>query len=464
MKKISILLAMGLLLGILPGCGTANQTPAIPTPDDSTTPTPNPENTTPEQTTPEATTPEETTPAPTTPAEPKSFHLEIGEPVVVTQGVVSDDAWGHNQFPSLSYTLDGNLLATWCYSNDTIDDYVDVYRSKVSTDGGKTWSSDASLCSISNKFKMSNGKYFAGFERANAHATTWQKAYEPATTWGSNNGYKLFFVEDLPKNEDTTVWGYEYDAETDTKEKFECTINWPHAPLTEFPGGKIYPMTQMFALSQDSIVIVDGVMYLAMYFYGFNSHSPTREYAVNGHNKYYSTYIFSSEDNGRTWNFLSQLTTLGSSLKFSEGLCEPCLNVMPDGSFLVLMRSGGDSKPCYWSRSTNNCKSWSVIKKFDDIGVLPQMVTLDCGVSIATYGRPYMRIRATSDPTGKKWQSAQTFDLASGENNSSCYYTDLLALDDTHALWIYSDFKYPNADGVPVKSIITRVITVVFDE
>ena len=136
---------------------------------------------------------------------------------------------------------------------------------------------------------------------------------------------------------------------------------------------------------------------------------------------------------------------------------------MPDGSIMILMRSGGDNKPSYWARSTNKCKSWSVIKKFDDIGVLPQMVTLDCGVSIATYGRPYMRIRATNDPTGRTWQDAQTFDLYSGQNQTSCYYTDLLALDDTHALWIYSDFQYPNADGVPVKSIIVRVITVVFD-
>ena len=464
MKKISILLAMGLVLGLLPGCNTGNA-PKVTAPENTT-----PQTTTPEETTPEATTPEETTPAPTTPAEPKSFHLEIGDPVVVTQGAVGDNAWGHYQFPGLAYTLDGNIVASWNYSDDTIDDYINTFRKKVSTDGGKTWSDDESLCSTPDKFKMSNGKYFAGFKRANAHVATWQNAYEPAFTWSANGvyvnngGYKIFFAEDLPKNEDTTVWGYEYDAATNTTEEFECTINWPHAPLVEFPEGKIYPMTQMFSLSQDSIITIDGVMYLAMYFYGFNSYAASREYAVGDHSRYYSTYIFTSEDNGRTWNFLSQLTTLGNSLTFSEGLCEPCLNIMPDGSVMILMRSGGDSKPCYWARSTNKCKSWSVIKKFDDIGVLPQMVTLDCGVSIATYGRPYMRIRATSDPTGKTWQPAQTFDMYSGENNSSCYYTDLLALDDTHALWIYSDFKYPNADGVPVKSIIVRVITVVFDE
>ncbi|MBO5931530.1 MAG: exo-alpha-sialidase, partial [Clostridia bacterium] len=421
--------------------------------------------TTPEATTPEATTPEETTPAPATPAEPKAFHLEIGDPVVVTQGAVGDNAWGHYQFPGLAYTLDGNIVATWNYTSDTIDDYVNTVRKKVSTDGGLTWSDDASLNTTPDKFQMPNGKYFAGFRSANAHVSTWQNVYEPGYAWSASDGdYKLFFAEDLPKNEDTTVWGKEYDPETGKTVEFECTVNWPHASMVEYPGGKLYPMTQWFSLNQDNIIIKDGVMYLAMYTYGFNSYSTSREYASGDFCKYYSTYIFTSEDNGRTWNFLSQLSTLGQSIDFSEGLCEPCLNIMPDGSIMILMRSGGNSKPCYWARSTNNCKSWSVIKKFDDIGVLPQMVTLASGISIATYGRPYMRIRATADPTGKTWQPAQTFDMYSGENNSSCYYTDLLALDDTHALWIYSDFKYPNANGVPVKSIIVRVITVAFEE
>ena len=452
MRKISVLLAMGLLLGLLPGCAGGSESPAITTPENTSV-----ETTTPAETT---TTPKITTP--TTPKEePKAFHLEIGDAVVVTQGAVGDDKWGHYQFPGLAYTLDGNIVANWSYSGDTIDDYVGTVRRKVSTDGGLTWSDDASLCYIPDKFQMANGNYFTGFRSANAHEATWQNAYAPAMTWNNGGEYKLFFAENLPKNDDTTVWGKEYDPKTDETTEFECTINWPHAALTEFPEGKIYPMTQMFSLSQDNIVIVDGVMYLAMYFYGFNSYAANQKSAVNDFCRYYSIYVFSSEDNGRTWNFLSQVFPTGITM--TEGVCEPCLNVMPDGSIMMLMRSGGNS-PSYRAISTDKCQTWTSFKKFDDIGVLPQMVTLDCGVSIATYGRPYMRIRATSDPSGKTWQKAQTFDLYSGEDNSSCYYTDLLALDDTHALWIYSDFKYPNAAGVPVKSIIVRVITVVFDE
>ena len=113
MRKISVLLAMGLLLGLLPGCSGGSEAPVV---------------TTPESTTAETTTPEEvTTPAP---EEPKAFHLEIGDPVVVTQGAVGDNAWGHYQFPGLAYTLDGNIVANWSYSGDTIDDYVDTVRKK----------------------------------------------------------------------------------------------------------------------------------------------------------------------------------------------------------------------------------------------------------------------------------------------------------------------------------------------
>ena len=110
MRKISVLLAMGLLLGLLPGCDTGYQ------PSDITIP----ENTTTETTTPEETTTTPTITTPTTPKEePKAFHLEIGDAVVVTQGAVGDNKWGHYQFPGLAYTLDGNIVANWSYSGDT---------------------------------------------------------------------------------------------------------------------------------------------------------------------------------------------------------------------------------------------------------------------------------------------------------------------------------------------------------
>ena len=42
----------------------------------------------------------------------------------------------------------------------------------------------------------------------------------------------------------------------------------------------------------------------------------------------------------------------------------------------------------------------------------------------------------------------------------SCFYTNMLALDENTAILIYSDFKYPDKNGDPVKTILTRRITV----
>ena len=92
---------------------------------------------------------------------------------------------------------------------------------------------------------------------------------------------------------------------------------------------------------------------------------------------------------------------------------------------------------------------------------MPQLVTLDCGVTIASYGRPIMKMRATSDPTGQKWEKAMTIDIT--VSGQSCHYTDLIAVDEYTALFIYSDFQYPNADGEPVKTILVRTVTVVPD-
>jgi LPXTG-motif cell wall-anchored protein len=73
----------------------------------------------------------------------KNFHLEIGEPVVIEQGAVGDQAWGHYQFPNLYRTTRGHIAAGWGYASDTIE-YTShvkegIRTAAVSEDEGKTW-------------------------------------------------------------------------------------------------------------------------------------------------------------------------------------------------------------------------------------------------------------------------------------------------------------------------------------
>jgi hypothetical protein len=201
-------------------------------------------------------------------------------------------------------------------------------------------------------------------------------------------------------------------------------------------------------------------LYLPLYFYGFDSTASSREESITKYSRYYSLYLFRSQDCGRTWDFLSQISLNDRIFtKSMEGPCEAEMSVMPDGSVVILMRTG-NLNPCYMARSTDNCQTWSPLEEFDICGVLPQVITLPCGVTITTYGRPMMRLRATDDPSGLEWGESVEVPLTNGWQ-SSCYYTDLLQLDSHTALWAYSDFQYPNSDGEPVKTILTRTITVV---
>ena len=104
-------------------------------------------------------------------------------------------------------------------------------------------------------------------------------------------------------------------------------------------------------------------------------------------------------------------------------------------------------------------------RRFDGIGVLPQILSLGCGVTIASYGRPTMRFAATDDPSCKIWAPSQRFPLSIVEGTastwSSCYYTELFPLTDNTALFVYSDFFYPNEYGAPAKAVLVRTITVI---
>jgi hypothetical protein len=148
-----------------------------------------------------------------------------------------------------------------------------------------------------------------------------------------------------------------------------------------------------------------------------------------------------------------------------EGFGESKMTLMPDGSIVMLMRTGGN-QPCYLVRSTDGCKTWSEPVKFDEVGVRPFIVTLDCGVSLASYGRDGLFVRATCDPSGLVWEDHIQIPLstppAGANKTQSCYYTYILPLSATSALLVYSDCHYsPSGNAADAgKSIIGRIITI----
>lgn len=405
----------------------------------------------------------------------KKFHLELDDPVVVAlQPSNEERVWGRWQFPALQYTKHGQILASFAYGKDDVS-YSGYNLYMISEDKGKTWHSQkgegADKAPNKNAIqppkytKMSNGKCFAGFVSKGAYKADYIEAYTHIYYDGER---KCFLADDIAEEVDQKVFAREYDPVTGKTETFECNIIWPNMPLTVYNDNVVYPITMIFALSNEAgIHVIDGDLYFLLYWPGLDCEEKDRARLSEKAGPHHA-YIFKSSDCGRTWELYSQLLAdkLPPEIKGDyEGYSEPHMAKMPDGSWIMLIRTGCNRSSLI-AKSFDNCKTWTKPKEFDTIGVLPQLLTLGCGVTLSSYGRPELRVRATSDPSGEKWEDPITIELHGKDMifwNISCFYTQLLPLDDSSALLIYSDFHYPDADGNKVKAILTRRIRVIME-
>ncbi len=382
----------------------------------------------------------------------RKFHLELSEPVVAGQGKC--DVWGPYQFPELMYTRSGSILCSWAMHRDTIE-YTGEAGDALSDDLGLTWRARTPADEPVYDVPMGNGKCFAGFVGRGAHPVDYLGKYTPVC---QRKDIRIYTAEEIPEC-DKSLFCREYDPETGEITTFPAALDWPEMPLSVYPGDRVYPICQLMAISnRNGMISLGGELYFCTYGGSF-----TQEEAYRGFN---SVFVFRSSDCGRSWSLLSRLevdeTTFHPAGHF-EGLDEPMMGGMPDGSVVMLMRSGS-GLPSWIVRSTDHCRTWSRPEQFDEIGVLPFLLTLDCGVTLASYGRHRLYLRATADPSGMHWEDHIELDLTPGPGDRSCYYTDILPLSDTEALLTYTDFHYPSPDGVPMKTVLVRKITVVRDE
>ena len=413
-----------------------------------------------------------------------NFTLNIGDPILITHGDTLDTlGWGPYQFPFLYFTKFGSIICSWSKSNDKITGgtTVEIPSSAVSDDGGLTWRerTESDTLSYESRSLMSNGKYFAGFVGKNAYVVEGlDEKYESLTPNYTYEGKKLFLPSDIdPEDLDLTYQAREYDPNTGTVTTFDCTVNWPTQLISvyytignkDYEDNTIHPPQREFALGNGLCDLAVGdKLYYSVYARGLDPET----LELGKYSEYFSVFIFCSEDNARTWNLVSQVDVTDEVFEESKqytstfgGLSEPTMSLMPDGSIVMLMRTG-DNRPCYLVRSTDGCKTWSDPVKFDEVGVRPFIVTLDCGVTLASYGRDGLFLRATSDSEGLVWQDHIEIPLSdpqsSTDKRQSCYYTYILPLSETSALFVYSDFHYsPTGEAADAgKSMIGRIITI----
>ncbi len=473
MKKLLPVILSAILAALLfVGC---NQT--VTDPADTTDPVETPE-------TPVTTEKEKETKAPETeplvtgPVEPNGdFELVISEPNVVYQSKQDVQGWGKHQFPFIGYTADGLIRISWQYGEDKVGAQNTTYR-RVSMNGGKSWIPGTSIDNVVTRVPMQNGKELTGFlSKGTTYNLSFDK-YTPVFTaekgLGSASFYLLSDLQEDPTMMDAWVFGIqERDPETGATKTVDATIHWPWATVGHYPNGSTYTVSGK--IGQDGkrfLSAADGTLYTCFYTPSLDSSAATLEEAKDCLYQYCSTFVLYSKDFGRNWyvakQFIPTEETMAMSVDYQEhksdyeGFTEPYMIETPSGGFFILMRTGG-TRTLFWSYSEDGM-TWSDPLPFDDFGVLPELLTLDCGVTVASYGRPELRLRATSDPTCQTWQDSVTIPVTSKDPDPyarSCFYTGMIQLDANTAMLVYSDFRYPNKDGLGVRTILTRKIHVV---
>lgn len=379
-----------------------------------------------------------------------SVKLSFGNPVVIASGPSFEEiGWGPYQFPAVQRMPDGRLVCNYHMVDDTTEAYGLERGWAVSEDNGQTWKP------LTSAEEIAAFKPYSGLKLPDG---TYLRVVTPRPVPISDElhaelkkkmGCRKFClgIEEIP---DGIIPKYKwplakFDPATGEDKPYLADVEWPGMTCGLTTGAMINPVP--FATAH---VGPDGVIYQSHYGHGRNPENL-------GFTSYYACYFFTSTDGGASYQLKSWIHYLPDTNEFkdafvTEGFCEPDFCFMPDGSIIMLMRTGSFT-PSYITRSTDMGATWSKPVKFDKCGVFPHLLHLDCGVTIASYGRPGLFVRATEDPSGLAWDEPYEL-MPYDAPHTSCYYTDLIAIDERTALMFYSDWSSGH------KSICCRTITV----
>ena len=386
--------------------------------------------------------------------------LSISDPVLVAMGPDSRTAtWGGYQFPDIEMLDDGKLMVTFNDCADMETAYGSEPVCMLSSDQGKTWTRDR-LNNQRHGVLLDNGErlYFPGRTSLPMDGLTL-----PEPIGVSRIGHKIYLIDQVSEDYCDNTWNLLRSTPENPKGRMEkVTLNWENMLIRSCFNVLVRP-TPRGRLRKAP----DGTLWMPHYYMAGIDPQQGGKFV-----RHLCNYLFKSTDNGHTWDQVTFLPCYPDTEKYPdseqwEGYGENDITVTPDGSLIRLIRTG-DEFPCFFTRSADGGKTWSKPVEFDDHGVWPCLLTLKCGVTLATYGRPGVWVRATSDPSGVEWEDPIEivhsermgklhFDLV---RRATCGYTNMIPLDDRTVAMVHSDFTVPDTEGVPRKCIMFRTITV----
>ena len=392
-------------------------------------------------------------------------HLSMGRTAVVAQAAPEIAGWGPYQFPWIERLADGALHVTFHLHADSATSYGLSSGHAISRDEGKSWQRVAAPPSPGGLLLPNGDRLLADCARPIPMAGL---SLPPAmaSRHSSYEDFEYYGADALPP-ELVKAWPFLRLARGETEWKQEwATVIFHQAADVRTVTEKV--LVVPYFEHNRIRVAVDGSLLATLYAMPPCFVGRRRNIAQRG----FLTVLVVSHDFGRTWREIGAIPyepdfTADRHWDARDGFSEPQVNEMPDGSLFALLRSedgngGSDNAPLYWARSEDHGVTWSRPLVFDDRGVWPQLLTLESGGTLASYGRPGLFVRTTLDPAGRQWEDRVTVvDPAADTphtNTYTCAYSGLIALSPSCALLVYSHFKHPDSQNRPCKTILSRII------
>ncbi len=392
------------------------------------------------------------------------YTVKIHEPLIVAQSTELYERdkipWGSYQFSEVRHSGDGMIEVSVHIGNDSIapDEYIKTRF--ISNDNGASFyefpvadpykTPDGLIC-INGDGVFSDGTIFNSVLR---HPVEMTEIGLPETPFyiGSMDWHKdvkHYLLDQLE--------GYDrrYCFNIGGENKF-CDVGMPENTLAyDVSGrGRWISMPGYYDPHVDENDVGWGVGYGC--FYDEELKRPC-----------FHPFFLISEDHGKTFKYRSGIpyrpdpSADPEHYAMRDGFTEPTIGFLPNGNVMCLMRTEQDklNGPMYYSVSSDRGYTWSHPKVFSSFGVRPRMLTLGCGVILASYGRPGVCVRTTADRDGIVWND----EIAIVDHEYTCGYTGMISLSDTEALLIYSDCIYPDSSGVERKTVLARKIEIIMD-
>ena len=169
---------------------------------------------------------------------------------------------------------------------------------------------------------------------------------------------------------------------------------------------------------------------------------------------------------GTDWKIRSVIADEKCKLPGSEGPCESAIARLKDGRIMCVFRMGG--APYGQTYSSDEGKTWSEpVAMPGQHSVQPSLAVMKDGTVVLSGGRPGLYLWINTDGTGKDWQQVDIrkhhnacVDEKIIRHDHTSSYTEVVALDDAHLLYIYDRIPHGWA-AIPKGSGDTNSVWVV---